>query len=71
MTTKLNALDSAARDELPAVVAVAVDDDGHEVFCGRVEYADGGYLGIRRDDSGEVMEWALELVHLELEGGER
>lgn len=46
-------------------IAVAIDDDGKPVFWGTVEYADGGYLGIRRADSGDVQEWPGELVRIE------
>lgn len=49
------------------LVGVAEDDDGHDLFWGIVEYADGGYLGIRRADSGDVQEWPSELVRIEAE----
>jgi hypothetical protein len=52
------------------IVAIALDDDGKTVFTGRIEYADGDRLGIRRDDSGDVQEWPGELVRLE-QGEER
>jgi hypothetical protein len=52
-------------EDLRPLIAVAVDDDGAPVFAGCIEYADGGLLGIRRDD-GEVTEWPAELVRLEL-----
>ena len=44
--------------EAQAIVAVAYDDDGKPVFWGCVEYADGGYLGIRRAGGGDVQELA-------------
>jgi len=66
---KLNALNQAARDDLPTIHAVAYGDDGKPVFCGRIEYADGGYFGIVDAASGEVREWPMELV--QIEGGER
>lgn len=63
---KLKALGDAARQEQPPVVAVAFDDTGAEVFQGAISYASGGFLGIRRTDTGEVEEWPMELVRLEL-----
>ena len=45
-------------------VAVAVDDEGMPVFQGIMEYADGGYMGILKED-GEVVEWPLELVQMQ------
>jgi hypothetical protein len=64
---RLKALNDVARTEQPTAadyVAVAFDDDGAEVFRGRIEYADGGYFGIRNAD-GEVTEWPAELVHMQ------
>ena len=62
---KQKALNDEARREQPALVAVALGDDGKPVFCGRIEYADGGMFGIRRDDSGEVQEWPTELTRID------
>jgi len=64
---KLKALNDAARQEQPHYVAVALDDDGKEVCRGAIDYADGGMFGIRRADSGEVVEWPAELVRMEEE----
>jgi hypothetical protein len=59
-------ISSPKQDGQQALVAVALDD-GKPMFWGRVEYCDGGYLGIRRADTGDVQEGPMELTKIETE----
>lgn len=54
-------------NEVPGIVATCIDDaDGEPLFTGQIQYADGGEFAIRRDDTGDVVMWPMDLVRIEM-----